>query len=453
MKTVPYWTDRTPRPDGVTVEEPPSTADVVIIGAGVTGLTAARRLADLGRTVVVVDAMEIGQGASAINGGQLNYGLKPSTATLTKRFGPEVTRTLWDASLDAIDLAERIIAEDGFDAGFRRSGAVSLGYRKDGVEGAQAESRAMRDTFGFETTVVEGDELSSVIGSDAFAYGVISTVDAAVDPAKYTFGLAGGVARRGVPIVEHCRVTGLYRSGSTYFVATVKGTIQAAYVLLATNGYTPKDLVPEVRRQVVPIGSYMVATVPLAPENAKPCVLAFQGDVYKGLNAATLSESDLEWAQSRLRILSGLYGVLRPLDLIQPYRLEMGTRLDNPRGPDLYAFWGDRLAEALNAEHEKRPVEAVLNLASQEYFKAVPVDRLRPSLVTAEFRELRDGEPKMISFYAKRARGLLARFVIDERVESPEGLKEFDEEGYSFRPELSGPDRLLFMRDQNWKTD
>jgi len=194
-------------------------------------------------------------------------------------------------------------------------------------------------------------------------------------------------------------------------------------------------------------------TAPLAPENAKPCVLAFQGDVYKGLNAATLSESDLEWAQSRLRILSGLYGVLRPLDLIQPYRLEMGTRLDNPRGPDLYAFWGDRLAEALNAEHEKRPVEAVLNLASQEYFKAVAVDRLRPSLVTAEFRELRDGEPKMISFYAKRARGLLARFVIDERVESPEGLKEFDEEGYSFRPELSGPDRLLFMRDQNWKTD
>ena len=266
MKTVPYWTDRTPRPDGITVEEPPSTADVVIIGAGVTGLTAARRLADLGRSVVVVDAMEIGQGASGVNGGQMNYGLNPSTATLTKRFGPDVTRALWDASLDAIDLAERIITEDGFDADFRRSGAVSLGYRKSGAEGAQTESRAMRDTLGFETTVVEGDELSSVIGSDAFAYGVISTVDAAVDPAKYTFGLAGGVARRGVPIVEHCRVTGLYPSGSTYFVATVKGTIQAADVLLATNGYTPKDLVPEVRRQVVPIGSYMVATVPLAPD-------------------------------------------------------------------------------------------------------------------------------------------------------------------------------------------
>lgn len=266
MKTVPYWTDRTPRPDGVTVEDPPPTADIVIIGAGVTGLTAARRLADLGRAVVVVEAMEIGQGASAVNGGQLNYGLKPSNATLTKRFGPETARAMWDASLDAIDLAQHIITEDGFDSDFRRSGAVSLGYRKDGVKRARAESRELKEDFGFETTVVEGDELRSVIGSDAFAYGVISTTDAAVDPAKYTFGLAGGVARRGVPIVEHCRVTGLYRSGSTHFVATTKGTIQAGDVLMATNGYTPKDLVPEVRRQVVPIGSYMVATVPLAPD-------------------------------------------------------------------------------------------------------------------------------------------------------------------------------------------
>ncbi|MGB5731979.1 MAG: FAD-binding oxidoreductase [Acidimicrobiia bacterium] len=266
MKTVPSWTDRTPRPDGIATEEPPPTADVVIIGAGVTGLTAARRLADLGRSVVLVEAMEIGQGASAVNGGQLNYGLKPSNATLTKRFGPETARAMWDASLDAIDLAQRITIEDGFDADFRRSGAVSLGYRKDGVKSARAESREMKEDFGFETTVAEGEELRSFIGSDAFAYGVISTVDAAVDPAKYTFGLAEGVARRGVAIVENCRVAGLYRSASTHFVATTKGTIQAGDVLIATNGYTPKDLVPDVRRQVVPIGSYMVATVPLAPD-------------------------------------------------------------------------------------------------------------------------------------------------------------------------------------------
>jgi glycine/D-amino acid oxidase-like deaminating enzyme len=263
MKTVPYWTDRTPRPDGLTVEDLPPTADVLIIGAGVTGLTAARRLADLGRAVVVVDAREIGQGASAVNGGQLNYGLKPSNATLTKRFGAETARAMWKASLDAIDLVQRITAEDGFDADFRRSGAVSLGHKKGGVKGARAESRALKEQFGFETTVVEGNDLRAVIGSDAFAYGEISTVDAAIDPAKYTFGLARGVARRGVPIVEHCRVRGLYRSGSTHFVATTKGTVQAGDVLMATNGYTPTDLVPEVRRQVVPIGSYMVATVPL----------------------------------------------------------------------------------------------------------------------------------------------------------------------------------------------
>lgn len=197
---------------------------------------------------------------------------------------------------------------------------------------------------------------------------------------------------------------------------------------------------------------FQAMTRPLTLENARPCVLAFQGDVYKGLGAATLSNSDLEWAQDHLRILSGLYGVLRPLDLIQPYRLEMGTRLANERGSDLYAFWGDRLAETLNAEHEKHPVRAVLNLASNEYFKAVKADRLEPPLVTAEFRELRDGEPKMISFYAKRARGLLARFVIDRRIDDPEGLKDFAEEGYSYRSELSDPGRLTFLRDQDWKT-
>jgi glycine/D-amino acid oxidase-like deaminating enzyme len=266
MKTVPYWTDRTPRPEGLTVEEPPSTADVVIIGAGVTGLTAARRLADLGRSVVVVDAMELGGAASAMNGGQLNIGLKPGNAALTKRFGADTARVLWNASLEAIDMAERFADEDGFDAGFRRCGAVSLGYREEGIKAAREQARSMKVTYGFESTVVVGDELPTIIGSEAFAYGVLTNTDGAVDPAKYNFGLAGGVAGRGVPIVENCTVTGLYRSGATHFVATSKGTIQASDVLLATNGYTPEGLVPEVRRQVVPIGSYMVATVPLDPD-------------------------------------------------------------------------------------------------------------------------------------------------------------------------------------------
>ncbi len=187
---------------------------------------------------------------------------------------------------------------------------------------------------------------------------------------------------------------------------------------------------------------------PFDADNAKPCLLAFQGDVYKGLEAGTLDDDQLRYAQDHIRILSGLYGVLRPLDLIQPYRLEMGTRLDTDRGKNLYQFWGERLVDSLNAEHAQRPVEAVLNLASNEYFKAVPAGKLEPRLVTAVFQEIRDGEPKTISFKAKRARGLMARFQVVHRVEDPEGLKAFDEEGYAYRPDLSTDDRLVFTREQ-----
>ncbi len=186
---------------------------------------------------------------------------------------------------------------------------------------------------------------------------------------------------------------------------------------------------------------------PFTEDNAKACVLAFQGDVYKGLAAAELTKPQLRYAQDHLRILSGLYGVLRPLDLIQPYRLEMGTRLANTRGSNLYEFWKNRLVDSLNAEHEARPVQAVLNLASNEYFRAVPKKRLVPRLVTAVFQEIRDGRPKTISFKAKRARGLMARFQIENRIEDPEDLKAFDVEGYGYREDLSEPDRLVFTRE------
>jgi cytoplasmic iron level regulating protein YaaA (DUF328/UPF0246 family) len=185
---------------------------------------------------------------------------------------------------------------------------------------------------------------------------------------------------------------------------------------------------------------------PFTPEDARPSILAFQGDVYKRLDAASLTPDDLAWAQDRLRILSGLYGLLRPLDLIQPYRLEMGTRLSNPRGSNLYEFWGDRLADSLNAEHAERPVAAILNLASNEYMKAVPVKRLEPPVVTAIFQEVRDGQPKTIAFLAKKARGMMARFVVQERIEEPEGLREFCEEGYGFRADLSDDGRYVFTR-------
>ena len=190
--------------------------------------------------------------------------------------------------------------------------------------------------------------------------------------------------------------------------------------------------------------------LPFTPENSKPCLLAFGGDVYRGLDAGSLSKEDLQWAQGRLRILSGLYGLLRPLDLIQPYRLEMGTRLDTQRGGSLYDFWGSRITDALNTEHAERPVGAVLNLASNEYFKSVQSDRLRAPLITALFQEIRDGRPRTISFSAKRARGLMARFMVLERIETPDGLKDFAQEGYTYRSELSQEDRLLFVREQDW---
>ncbi len=185
--------------------------------------------------------------------------------------------------------------------------------------------------------------------------------------------------------------------------------------------------------------------LPLTPENAKPCLLAFQGDVYKGLDAASLDDDDLSWAQERLRILSGLYGLLRPLDLIQPYRLEMGTRLANARGENLYEFWGDRLAGALN-DDAGDPETPVLNLASNEYAKAVPPKSLKRPLVSAVFQEERDGTLKTIGLVAKRARGLMARFVIRNRIEEVEGLKDFADEGYGYRPDLSTDARLVFTR-------
>ena len=183
-------------------------------------------------------------------------------------------------------------------------------------------------------------------------------------------------------------------------------------------------------------------------ESSKPALLAFTGDVYLSLDPASLGKRDLRWAQQRLRILSGLYGLLRPMDLIQPYRLEMGSRLPNPRGKNLYDFWGDRLVDSLNEEHSARPASAILNLASNEYFKAVPTKKLKAPLVTAVFQEIREGKPRTIGFLAKKARGMMARYVIKNRIDEPQGLKGFHDAGYGYCDDLSSADRLVFVREQ-----
>ncbi|CBJ42672.1 peroxide stress protein YaaA [Ralstonia solanacearum] len=181
-------------------------------------------------------------------------------------------------------------------------------------------------------------------------------------------------------------------------------------------------------------------------DNSKQAVLAFDGDVYGGLDANALSADDLQFAQQHLRILSGLYGVLRPLDRMQPYRLEMGTRLANPGGKDLYAFWGDDVTLALNALLEPAGDPVLVNLASEEYFKVVRPKVLKARIVTPVFEDWKGGRYKIISFYAKRARGLMARYAIEHRITDPRKLKHFDAEGYAFAADVSDDERWVFRR-------
>jgi len=180
--------------------------------------------------------------------------------------------------------------------------------------------------------------------------------------------------------------------------------------------------------------------------NSRPAALAFAGDVYEGLQAGSLAVDDLRWAQQHLAILSGLYGVLRPLDRLQPYRLEMGTRLATAHGANLYRFWGPRIAHHLNERLAGQAHPVVVNLASQEYFKAVDRRALAARVVECVFQEDKGGQCKVISFFAKRARGLMARWAIQARATRPEQLQDFDREGYAFTPEASTPDQLIFRR-------
>ncbi len=183
-------------------------------------------------------------------------------------------------------------------------------------------------------------------------------------------------------------------------------------------------------------------------ENPKQAALAFNGDTYTGLDASSLNQDDLIYAQDHLRILSGLYGLLRPLDLIQPYRLEMGSRLANPQGGDLYDFWGDKLAKSLDQIVTNHPEPAVINLASNEYFKAVKAKALKTRVITPIFKEEKQGVTKVIGLFAKRARGAMARFMIENRLEQPEELKKFTTDGYIYQDVLSDTDNWVFVRKQ-----
>ncbi|TDT00507.1 peroxide stress protein YaaA [Erwinia rhapontici] len=240
---------------------------------------------------------------------------------------------------------------------------------------------------------------------------------------------------------------------------------------LATTRYTQPMLLDEsqkliaVARQLSPadISSLMHISDKLAvlnaerfndwqpdftPDNARQAILAFKGDVYTGLQAETFSEAAFDFAQQHLRMLSGLYGLLRPLDLMQAYRLEMGIKLANPAGKDLYSFWGDKLTHALNAALAEQGDSVLINLASDEYFKAVKPKLLNAEIVKPVFLDEKNGKFKVISFYAKKARGLMSRYIIENELTQPEQLKKFDVDGYAFDADASKGNELVFKRHE-----
>jgi len=185
---------------------------------------------------------------------------------------------------------------------------------------------------------------------------------------------------------------------------------------------------------------------PFNEDNARPAMYAFNGDVYTGLDAASLNSEAIDTAQKHLRILSGLYGVLRPLDLMQPYRLEMGSKLDNPKGKNLYEYWGDTITQMLNDDLAELGSSTLVNLASNEYFSAVKPKALNADIITPVFKDEKNGQYKVISFYAKKARGLMARFILNQKPKSVSDLKEFDANGYSFNEAMSSDKQLVFCR-------
>ena len=193
---------------------------------------------------------------------------------------------------------------------------------------------------------------------------------------------------------------------------------------------------------------YQQWSLPFTPKNSKQAVLAFKGDVYVGLDADSLSKAELDFAQKKLRILSGLYGLLRPLDLIQPYRLEMGTEFKNTRSKDLYSFWDDKISNAINKELEKQKDDVLINLASNEYFKSLKPKTIKARIITPVFKDKKGSDFKVLSFFAKQARGLMGHYIIQHKLTNPEDIKDFDAAGYRYNKSLSNGDKWTFTRSK-----
>jgi cytoplasmic iron level regulating protein YaaA (DUF328/UPF0246 family) len=225
---------------------------------------------------------------------------------------------------------------------------------------------------------------------------------------------------------------------------------QSKVLIDLLRGYAPQQIAELMdlsdKLSTLNVTRYAAWSSRATQKNARQAVLAFNGDVYDGLNAKTLPTDNLAWAQNHVCILSGLYGVLRPLDLMQPYRLEMGTALKGPHGKDLYQFWGSRIADYLNQRLKVDVSPVVVNLASQEYFRSVDTKVLKARVVECVFQDYKNGQYKVISFFAKRARGLMARYAIDNQISLPDQLRGFNLDGYAWAAAQSTPEKLIFRR-------
>jgi glycine/D-amino acid oxidase-like deaminating enzyme len=265
MKTIPFWTDGLEKPVFPQPPFPPDEVDVAIIGGGYTGLNAALTLAKHGASAAVFEQHTIGWGASSRNGGMATVGIKAPAKEMVKRYGLERGRQFWQASLDAIDLIEQLVNEEGLDCHFCRSGHVALAFKPSHFENMKKSVAWYKDRLGHTMNLVAPSEIQSEIGSTAFYGGMSDETSSGLHPAKYVFELARVVSQMGVPLCENTAVTKIQRNGTSFNVQTNQGLVKAKEVLVATNGYTDR-LVPKLKPRIFPVGSYIIVTEPLSPE-------------------------------------------------------------------------------------------------------------------------------------------------------------------------------------------
>ncbi len=406
MRTAPFWTDDFPHPGDVGLDPLPAEVDVAVVGGGITGLMAARRLAAAGRSVAVLEAARVGAGASAISGGMTIYGPKPGMAALVAAHGERIAREIWQANLDCIDLVDKVVGDEGIDCDFRRDGAAALGFTPADLRDFEHKEQYQREQLGFATEVLGPDRVAEAVGGSAFHCALVDRFSGGLHPAKYTYGLARAAARRGAQLVEHARVLEVARRGAGHRLRTALGEVRAGQVLMATNGYTERGVVPGLRRRVVPVGSYIVVTEPLPPDVQAQLVpgnrmlwtarrllnyfrLTPDGRLLMGGRHDLRAGGDLGTSASKLRAtITGYFPSLASVEITHSWSGRVGVTFDlNPHVGRLDGVWyclgysghgmavatylGDQVAGLMSGE-VARSVFAEIPEATRWFYRARP---------------------------------------------------------------------------------